>query len=131
MVRVAWVGCALAVTGVVMEFLAGFGYRNGWWGLRVALRYLFAYGGMVAAAGCVVALVGFLLARVARAPGAAPAGLGIVLGLVPGLLLLQQYRLARSVPPLHDISTDLQNPPPFVTAAAKQLREREGPAFPP
>src|SRR2546428_2150491 len=131
MVRVAWVGCALAVTGVVMEFLAGFGYRNGWWGLRVALRYLFAYGGMVAAAGCVVALVGFLLARVARAPGAVPAGLGIVLGLVPGLLLLQQYRLARSVPPINDISTDLQNPPAFVTAAQNDFWKGKDVAYPP
>ena len=32
---VAWAGCALAVTGLVMEFLAGFGYGHGWWGLRV------------------------------------------------------------------------------------------------
>src|SRR2546426_12314070 len=72
---VAWAGCALAVTGLVMEFLAGFGYGHGWWGLRVALRYLFAYGGIVAAVGCALALVGFLLARAGRAPGAVPAGL--------------------------------------------------------
>src|SRR2546430_16202141 len=73
---VAWPGGALAVTGLVMEFLAGFGYGHGWWGLRVALRYLFAYGGIVAAVGCALALVGFLLARAGRAPGAVPAGFG-------------------------------------------------------
>src|SRR5438309_8464918 len=101
----ARVGLGLALIGLIMEVAAGFGYRHGWWGLRVALRYLFAYGGIVAAVGCALALIGFLLARAGRAPGAVPAGFGIVLGLVPGLLFLQQYRLARSVPPINDIST--------------------------
>ena len=127
---IAWVGCALAVTGLVMEFLAGFGYRSGWWGLRVALRYLFAYGGMVAGTGCVVALVAFLLVRAARAPGSVPAGLGIVLGLVPALLFLQQYRLARSVPPINDISTDLHSPPAFVTAAQNDFWKGKDLAYP-
>jgi len=128
---VAWAGCALAVTGLVMEFLAGFGYGHGWWGLRVALRYLFAYGGIVAAVGCALALVGFLLARAGRAPGAVPAGLGIVVGLVPGLLFLHQYRLARSVPPINDISTDLQQPPAFVTAAQNEFWKGKDLTYPP
>src|SRR2546427_11334612 len=98
---VAWAGCALAVTGLVMEFLAGFGYGHGWWGLRVALRYLFAYGGIVAAVGCALALVGFLLARAGRAPGAVPAGLGVGGGRVPGRLVLDQYQAARRRPALH------------------------------
>src|SRR5207244_1681135 len=53
----AWLGCGLAVTGLVMELASGFGYSHGWWGLRVALRYLFAYGGIVAAGGGVGGVV--------------------------------------------------------------------------
>ncbi len=115
----ARLGCGLAVTGLVMELASGFGYTHGWWGLRVALRYLFAYGGIVAAVGCVAALVAFLLARGARSSGALPAGVGTVLGLVPTLLFIHQYRLARSVPPINDISTDLQNPPPAAGTAPR------------
>jgi len=35
-------GLGLAVLGLIMELASGWGYRHGWWGLRVALRYLFA-----------------------------------------------------------------------------------------
>ena len=126
----AWLGCGLAVTGLVMELASGFGYSHGWWGLRVALRYLFAYGGIVAGTGCVAALVAFLLARGARSSGALPAGVGIVLGLVPTLLFIHQYRLARAVPPINDISTDLQNPPPYVAAAQNDFWKGKDMAYP-
>ncbi len=126
----ARLGCGLAVTGLVMELASGFGYSHGWWGLRVALRYLFAYGGIVAGTGCVAALVAFLLARGARSSGALPAGVGTVLGLVPTLLFIHQYRLARSVPPINDISTDLQNPPPYVAAAQNDFWKGKDMAYP-
>src|SRR2546426_9151079 len=50
----ARVGLGLALIGLIMEVASGWGYRHGWWGLRVALRYLFAYGGVVAIVACVV-----------------------------------------------------------------------------
>jgi len=40
--------------------------------------------------------------------------LAIVLGLVPLLIVLPQMSKARAVPPIHDISTDTDNPPVFV-----------------
>ncbi len=126
----ARIGCTLAVVGLVMVLASGLGYRNGWWGLRVALRYLFAYGGIVAAAGCVVALLAFVLTRVARGPGAVPAVAGIVFGVVPALLFYHQYRLARSVPPINDISTDLDTPPAFVAAAQNDFWKGKDMTYP-
>ena len=125
----ARIGCTLAAVGLVMELASGLGYRNGWWGLRVALRYLFAYGGIVAAAGCVVALLAFVLTR-ARGPGSIPAAAGIVLGIMPALLFYHQYRLARSVPPINDISTDLETPPPFVAAAQNDFWKGKDMTYP-
>src|SRR2546426_8748382 len=58
----ARVGLGLALIGLIMEVASGWGYRHGWWGLRVALRYLFAYGGVVAIVACVVSLVVLALA---------------------------------------------------------------------
>jgi len=132
-VTILWlarIGCTLAAVGLVMELASGLGYRNGWWGLRVALRYFFAYGGIVAAVGCVVAVLAFVLTRVARGPGAVPAAVGIVLGLVPSLLFYHQYRLARSVPPINDISTDLAMPPAFVTAAQNEFWKGKDMTYP-
>ena len=41
------------------------------------------------------------------------AGLAFVLGLVVFAIPFQLQRTARSVPPIHDITTDLENPPAF------------------
>src|SRR2546422_9982341 len=117
----ARVGLGLALIGLIMEVASGWGYRHGWWGLRVALRYLFAYGGVVAIVACVVSLVVLALAIGTKSRGAALALLGVVAGAVPGVLFYRQYRLARSVPPINDLATDLTNPPGYVTAATNDF----------
>ena len=114
-------GLALAAVGLVMELVSGWGYRHGWWGLRAALRYLFAYGGVVAIVGGVVALVALALAIGMKSRGAALALVGVIVGAVPGALFYHQYRLARKVPPINDVSTDLTNPPAYVTAATNDF----------
>src|SRR5437870_13025953 len=123
-------GVVLAVVGVLMELVSGWGYRHGWWGLRVALRYLFGYGGMVAIAGCAVSLVVLALAIGLKSRGAALALLGVVAGAGPGVLFYRQYRLARSVPPINDVAADLTNPPGYVTAATNELWKGKGMSYP-
>jgi hypothetical protein len=118
---VARAGLGLAVLGLCMELASGWGYRHGWWSLRVALRYLFGYGGLVAIIGGVVSLVALALAIGMKARGAALAFVGLILGAVPGVLFYRQYRLARAVPPINDISTDLTHPPDYVTAATNDF----------
>src|SRR2546422_3471341 len=86
----ARVGLGLALIGLIMEVASGWGYRHGWWGLRVALRYLFAYGGVVAIVACVVSLVVLALAIGTKSRGAALALLGVVAGAVPGVLFYRR-----------------------------------------
>src|ERR1700688_2856244 len=114
---VARTGCTLAVAGLAMEIISGPGYRAGWWGLGVALLYLFALGGILAALGCVASIVGFILGRALRAPGVVAGGAGAVLGIVPALLFYHQFHVARASPSINDVSTDLEDPPAFVAAA--------------
>ena len=118
---VATAGLAVACVGLLVEFLSGFGYRHGWWGLRMALRYLLRYGFFVAAGGVVLSLAGLLHARIAKLRGGMLGALGVVAGLVPALMVFHQYRLARSVPPINDIATDVVNPPGYVTAATNEF----------
>jgi len=126
----ARVGLGLALIGLIMEVASGWGYRHGWWGLRVALRYLFAYGGVVAIVACVVSLVVLALAIGTKSRGAALALLGVVAGAVPGVLFYRQYRLARSVPPINDVATDLTNPPGYVTAATNDFWKGKDMSYP-
>jgi uncharacterized protein (DUF1499 family) len=83
----------------------------GLWTFRfgfLLMRYA-VYAGM---AGCALALVA-LVAGSRRGLAA----LALVLGLAAALPPWQMQRSARSLPPIHDISTDTDDPPPFVAVA--------------
>ena len=95
--------------------LAGPGSRMGWWsfrtGLTVVLKWA-AYGGIAAMVLAVIALI--MGGRRALAALALVAGLGAFL---PPMMF---QRTARSVPPIHDISTDTDNPPVFVAVVERR-----------
>ena len=80
--------------------------------------------------GALLAIVGFLVGmNKGSSLPRGPAALGIVFAL--GLLgyLLTWLRAGMGVPPIHEISTDLASPPPFV--AVLPIREQGGAINPP
>jgi uncharacterized protein (DUF1499 family) len=107
-------GFFLALLAGAALLLAGVSNRLQWLDFRPALT-LFrwaAYGGAAAAA---LSLLGLILAR----PGSARRGfplamLGLVLGLVVVGIPWQWWQKAQRLPFIHDITTDLENPPVFV-----------------
>jgi uncharacterized protein (DUF1499 family) len=111
---VATIGLALALLAALAGLSAGLGYRLGWWPLDTGfavLRYA-AYGAIAAIA---VSVLGLVLAR----PGGQRRGLyralaGLVIGAVVFGVPWSYLRAAQQVPPIHDITTDTENPPPFV-----------------
>jgi uncharacterized protein (DUF1499 family) len=111
--RAAIAVCAVIVSTVAVGLLlaAGPGTRMGLWTFRSGFRMLqwAAYGGMAGVALSLVALV--------AGGRRGLAALALVLGLVAILPPWQMQRSARSKPPIHDISTDTDDPPPFVAVA--------------
>jgi uncharacterized protein (DUF1499 family) len=111
---VAVLALAVGVVALAVLILSGPGSRMGWWSFRTGLGLLrwAAYGGVAAMA---LAAVGLLLGgrRVAAAI-ALLAGAGAFL---PPLMF---QRTARSVPPIHDISTDTDDPPRFVAIVERR-----------
>jgi uncharacterized protein (DUF1499 family) len=108
------VGLFIALLGVLVEVISGFGYRGNAWGLLTAFKILL--GG-----ACVAALGGLfsLLAGFATRPGTGRRGfglslLGVILALAGAGTVARWYATAKKAPPIHDISTDLANPPQFV-----------------
>ncbi len=107
-------GFWLAVVCAVAALLSGIGYRLGWWPLGIGfevLRYA-AYG---AVAATMIGILGAIVTRPGTPRrGFAQALAAIVIGIAtfagPALALHR----ARSVPPIHDITTDTDNPPRFV-----------------
>ena len=116
---VSWVvllGAALAVVSLLVLLAGPVGYRLGVLPLRIALLTLLrwsAYGGIAAA---VVSLIG-LVATLA-VPREARRGTSLaVVSLLGGLVLMAipaRFRLGPLRPPIHDITTDTENPPQYV-----------------
>ncbi len=106
----------LAVLALTALLLAGPGTRFEVWDFRFGFT-LMRYAAYTGIAAGILAVIGLLWPKLRR-QGASRWVLGLVLAtLVVGLPLLQ-VRQARAVPAIHDISTDLIDPPAFVAIAA-------------
>jgi uncharacterized protein (DUF1499 family) len=110
----ARVGLALTVVGALSLLLSGVGTRWDWWDYRTGFLILrwTLYGGV---AIIVVAVAGLILGLLART------GRSLLVSLVTLVLLgavaavpVGALRSAGRVPPIHDITTDLDDPPRFV-----------------
>lgn len=111
----ARVALGLAVLAVLLVLFAGPGSRFGLWHFRTGFT-LMKWGSYLAMAAALAALVGAVQAR-GRRRGLGTAALALVLALVAFLPPWLFRQTARGVPPIHDITTDTQNPPAFVAVA--------------
>ena len=117
----------LAIVSAVVLILSGFGYRWGWWSVGTSFSVLrvTAFAGIAVG---ILALVGVGLAAVARAwPGVVLAVLALAIAAGVAWLPLSFQKMARTVPRIHDISTDTEHPPVFVAI----LERRRGAPNPP
>jgi uncharacterized protein (DUF1499 family) len=106
--RVALLALVVAVSGLLVLALAGPGSRLGLWHWRTGLGLL-RWAAHLGVAGSALGVVAGLL----RGPKAI-CGPAVALGLAAVAAPWQFQRQARAVPPIHDISTDTQDPPAFV-----------------
>lgn len=115
------VGCAIAAA------LAAFGNRWGWWDYRTGFLIL-RWALYVAAGAGLVALIAFVAAAVHKHTANVVLGLaGAALAAAMVLPAWQLERIGATVPRIHDITTDLDNPPAFV-AIAPLRRDAPNPA---
>ena len=109
----ATLGLVVALAAGVALALGGPGHRFGLWNFGTGfaiLRYA-VYGGI---AGAVISAVGLVLARYrGRRRGMFRALAGLAIGLIVVGLPAYWLQVARSVPPIHDVTTDPGDPPAF------------------
>ena len=110
---VAVIGPALALLFGLALVLAGPGHQWGWWDFRTGFSIMrwSAIGGMAAA---LLSLLGAAATR----PGSGRRGfvvslLGLLVGIAVAVVPWWMRRSARDLPPIHDITTDVENPPTF------------------
>ncbi|MGF1457066.1 MAG: DUF1499 domain-containing protein [Alphaproteobacteria bacterium] len=131
--RLTWMGRIAFVFGLlalVLAVAAPLGYRAGVLDLSTALFNVF---GAAALCGAIALLLGVITTLAATFVKPRP---GILLALLGGIMgggllaqVVSMFMLAQSVPPIHDITTDTENPPAFATLIA--LRQQDGAQNPP
>ena len=110
---IALAGLILALIALLVLFLTGPGARFGWWHYRTSFQ-LMRWGGYFGIGAVVVSLAGLIGAR---GPARWVAAAGLLLGALAFYLPWSWRQEARQYPGIHDITTDVRNPPVFVSVA--------------
>ena len=116
---ISWVvilGAGLAAASALMLLAGPVGYRLGILPLRVALQTLLKWGAYGAIAAAVVSLAG-LVVTLTRPREARRGILLAAISLLTGVVLIGipgRFRMGPPKPPIHDITTDTQEPPEYV-----------------
>lgn len=110
----AWFAFGAAIAAAILVLLAGPGYRFSWWSLGPAMQAMF-WSAIMAMGAVALGLIATVLAFRTKARASMRlALLGLLIGLAVALPPLTLYLKAQSLPRIHDISTDTDNPPAFV-----------------
>ncbi|MHB1207766.1 MAG: DUF1499 domain-containing protein [Rhodospirillaceae bacterium] len=115
---IAGLSTAVAAIGVLAELSAGFGYRLNVIPLQTALLQVLPIGAYIAAGGVVLCLITLVLAYVVyKGAFLRPSTAVIVVMIAAGVAAYLPYSMknaAAGVPPIHDITTDTEDPPAFI-----------------
>lgn len=111
-------GLAVALGSLVAALGSGLGYRFGWWHYRIGIAALGTIFWVACAAALACAVAAALAATTSRSWRTLAMGLaGMAIAGATAWVPFNLRMTAQSVPAIHDISTDLGNPPAFVRIA--------------
>ncbi|MCY7281496.1 MAG: DUF1499 domain-containing protein [Sphingomonas bacterium] len=110
--RLSWVALALSVGGLAAALIAAVGSGAGAWSFGIGFAIL-RYAFYAAIAGGLLAIVAFVAARRGGVRTGRLNLLAFVIAASFGAYLMSHIATARSVPAIHDVTTDLVDVPQF------------------
>lgn len=115
--KAAVVSFIFAVIGALMFLLSGYGYQWGWWDLGLAFRTLIP-GGAIAAVLSVIAVIVYAIKSRSKRRSAPKGKWMVYVAVILSLAVLGNFgywymETQKGYPPIHDITTDTENPPEF------------------
>ncbi len=113
----AAIGLVLAVVCAAAALLSGIGYRMDLWHFRTGFMIIrWAFFGALAAV--LLSIIGLMLAGGKPRQVLVTGLLGLVVGAVTAYIPWSLKQTVDALPYIHDITTDVNNPPKFVAAIA-------------
>ena len=110
--RLSWVALALSLGGLAAALIAAAGSGAGAWPFRIGFTIL-RYAFYAAIAGGLLAIVAFVMARRGGVRTGRLNLFAFVIAAAFGAYLMSHVATARSVPAIHDVTTDLVDVPQF------------------
>jgi len=110
--RLSWVALALSLGGLAAALIAAAGSGAGAWPFRIGFTIL-RYAFYAAIAGGLLAIVAFVMARRGGVRTGRLNLVAFVIAAAFGAYLMSHVATARSVPAIHDVTTDLVDVPQF------------------
>jgi uncharacterized protein (DUF1499 family) len=114
----------LAIVAVALLAVGPLGWRAGWWHFRVAFFYLMPWSAYCGLAAFALAIVALVFGR--RVNAGRQIAIGVIAFVIGGAIAYVPWHYGQmrgTTPPIHDITTDWENPPEF--HAIMPLREAE------
>ena len=122
-------GFAVALLAVLLAVIAGVGTRFNLWFFRISLNIL-SYSAMVGIAAALLSLAGMIaLLFIKDRRGMSYGIIGLIIGILTFGGPWSFMQIAKKVPPIHDISTDTQNPPLFVAVLPLRVKAVNPPEY--
>ena len=118
----------LAAIAVLLLALGPIGWRAGWWHFRFAFQTLMPWAAYCGIAALGVSALALLLGR-SRIEwrGVAVAAVAFAVGLLIAYVPWHYDQMRQTVPPIHDITTDPDNPPAFAAIVAARTADGGNP----
>ncbi|HET6545620.1 MAG TPA: DUF1499 domain-containing protein [Rhodanobacteraceae bacterium] len=110
--KLSYIALLVALVSALVLLASGPGVRLGWWAFPTGFQLL-RWAACLGLAAAVLAVI-FLIVPKTRAQQSVWLVAALVIGLAVAYVPWHGLRQARSVPPIHDITTDTANPPRFV-----------------
>jgi uncharacterized protein (DUF1499 family) len=119
----------LAVTAAVLAVLAGLGTQAGWWPFTVGFQVLRWAVRVALFAAALALLAGGAAAVLRRWTALGVASVALAVAAFTAAVPLAQLREVRSVPAIHDITTDFEHPPEFQAILPLRAGARNPPGY--
>jgi uncharacterized protein (DUF1499 family) len=114
----------LATSALLLLALAPVGWRMDWWHYRFAFSWLMPISGYLALGAAAVALLCLVLGwSVIGLTDGAIATAALIMAICLAYVPWHYTRIRSTVPRIHDITTDTENPPQFVAVLAARAAE--------
>ncbi len=124
---ISYLGLFISVACALAALASGLGHRWGLWHFSAGFQ-IWKAASIISLISVAVSMAGGLFAlRDAARDKTLAAAVGVAVGFTVAGFLYAQVQIARRVPQIHDITTDVQNPPAFQSL----LPLREGAKNPP